>query len=74
MQHLLKVKEKENRSIHSIAYFLSYLDEKLLIIRVYKYLERYAYINFGVFKRITPLSSMLSRLFLMLIHLFQFLV
>lgn len=32
--------------------------EKILIIRVYKYLERYAYINFGVFKRITPLSNL----------------
>jgi lysine-specific histone demethylase 1 len=30
--------------------------EKPLIYRVYKYLERYSYINFGVFKRIVPLS------------------
>ena len=32
-------------------------DEKVLIIRIYKYLERYSYINFGVFKRIIPLTS-----------------
>ncbi len=30
--------------------------EKPLIFRIYKYLERYSYINFGVFKRIVPLS------------------
>lgn len=30
--------------------------ETVLILRVYKYLERYSYINFGVFKRIIPLS------------------
>lgn len=29
-------------------------NEKALIIRIYKYLERYSYINFGVFKRIIP--------------------
>ena len=32
-------------------------DEKVLINRIYKYLERYSYINFGVFKRIIPLPS-----------------
>jgi lysine-specific histone demethylase 1 len=32
-------------------------NEKILIIRIYKYLERYSYINFGVFKRIIPLTS-----------------
>lgn len=31
-------------------------NEKILILRIYKYLERYSYINFGVFKRIIPLS------------------
>ena len=30
-------------------------NEKILIIRIFKYLERYSYINFGVFKRILPL-------------------
>ena len=28
-----------------------------LILRIYKYLERYSYINFGVFKRIIPLTK-----------------
>lgn len=32
-------------------------NEKILIIRIYKYLERNSYINFGVFKRITPLIT-----------------
>lgn len=31
-------------------------NETVLILRVYKYLERYSYINFGVFKRMIPLS------------------
>ncbi|CAF0754511.1 unnamed protein product [Brachionus calyciflorus] len=31
-------------------------NESILITRIYKYLERYSYINFGVFKRIVPLT------------------
>ena len=31
--------------------------ETVLILRIYKYLERYSYINFGVFKRIIQLPS-----------------
>nr|QDF21451.1 lysine-specific histone demethylase 1A isoform X1 [Brachionus koreanus] len=33
-------------------------NENILILRIFKYLERYNYINYGVFKRITPLTSM----------------
>lgn len=32
-------------------------NEKVLISRIYKFLERYSYINFGVFKRIIPLTN-----------------
>lgn len=31
--------------------------ETVLILRIYRYLERYSYINFGVFKRITQLPT-----------------
>lgn len=30
--------------------------DTVLVLRIYKYLERYSYINFGVFKRIVPLT------------------
>ncbi len=44
--------------LNSIKYLIfEQIDEKVLIIRIYKYLERYSYINFGVFKRIIPLTS-----------------
>ena len=38
--------------------FLLSLDERVLIGKIILYLERYGYINFGVFKRLTsPLGS-----------------
>jgi lysine-specific histone demethylase 1 len=39
-------------------YFRRFLDERVLAGKIFLYLERYGYINFGVFKRLTsPLGS-----------------
>jgi len=39
-------------------HFYRFLDERVLAGKIFLYLERYGYINFGVFKRLTsPLGS-----------------
>jgi hypothetical protein len=43
-------------------YFYRGLDERVLAGKIFLYLERYGYINFGVFKRLTsPLGSKFSK-------------